>query len=57
MAATAHLTLEEIRTLLRFKDDPQADCAEVNALLDAHIGHVATRVRGLTTSACRVLSP
>lgn len=41
------MTLEEIRTLLRFKDDPQADCAEVNALLDAHIGHVATRIRGL----------
>ena len=41
------MTLEEIRTLLRFRDDPQADCAEVNALLDAHIGHVATRIRGL----------
>jgi hypothetical protein len=36
------MTLDEIRSLLRFKDAPQADCGEVNALLDAHIGHVAT---------------
>jgi Cd(II)/Pb(II)-responsive transcriptional regulator len=41
------MTLEEIRLLLRFKDQPQADCGEVNALLDEHIGHVATRIRGL----------
>ena len=41
------MTLDEIRVLLRFKDDPQAGCGEVNALLDAHIGHVATRIRDL----------
>lgn len=41
------MTLEEIRVLLRFKDAPQAACGEVNALLDAHIGHVATRMREL----------
>ncbi len=41
------MTLEEIRVLLRFKDDPQAECGEVNALLDEHIGHVATRIREL----------
>ncbi len=41
------MTLEEIRVLLRFKDEPQAECGEVNALLDEHIGHVATRIREL----------
>ncbi|MCU0920314.1 MAG: Cd(II)/Pb(II)-responsive transcriptional regulator [Burkholderiaceae bacterium] len=41
------MTLDEIRVLLRFKDEPQAECGEVNALLDEHIGHVATRVREL----------
>lgn len=41
------MTLEEIRQLLRFKDDPASDCGEVNALLDAHIGHVADRIREL----------
>ena len=38
------MTLDEIRVLLRFKDEPQAECGEVNALLDEHIGHVATRI-------------
>ena len=41
------MTLDEIRVLLRFKDDPRAECGEVNALLDEHIVHVATRVREL----------
>lgn len=41
------MTLDEIRVLLRFKDDPEADCGDVNALLDAHIGHVAGRIRNL----------
>ena len=41
------MTLDEIRVLLRFKDEPQAQCGDVNALLDAHIGHVATRIREL----------
>lgn len=38
------MTLEEIRVLLRFKDAPTEHCGEVNGLLDAHIGHVATRI-------------
>jgi len=38
------MTLDEIRVLLRFKDAPHAPCAEVNTLLDEHIGHVATRI-------------
>lgn len=41
------MTLDEIRVLLRFKDDPQAECGEVNAMLDEHIGHVAARIREL----------
>lgn len=40
-------TLEEIRVLLRFKGEPQADCGDVNALLDEHIGHVGNRIREL----------
>ena len=38
------MTLGEIRTLLQFKDAPEENCTEVNALLDEHIGHVATRI-------------
>ena len=41
------MTLDEIRLLLRFRDAPREDCGEVNALLDEHIGHVATRIREL----------
>jgi Cd(II)/Pb(II)-responsive transcriptional regulator len=41
------MTLDEVRVLLRFKDQPLADCSEVNALLDEHIGHVAERIREL----------
>jgi Cd(II)/Pb(II)-responsive transcriptional regulator len=41
------MTLDEVRVLLRFKDEPQAECGEVNTLLDEHIGHVATRIREL----------
>jgi Cd(II)/Pb(II)-responsive transcriptional regulator len=43
------MTLDEIRVLLHFKDAPSEDCTEVNALLDAHIGHVAHRIRELRT--------
>ncbi|MES2786647.1 MAG: Cd(II)/Pb(II)-responsive transcriptional regulator [Pseudomonadota bacterium] len=41
------MTLEEIRALLRFKDDPAANCVAVNELLDEHICHVADRIREL----------
>lgn len=43
------MALAEIRVLLRFKDAPQEECGEVNALLDEHIAHVAQRVRELKT--------
>ncbi|MFG6465882.1 Cd(II)/Pb(II)-responsive transcriptional regulator [Roseateles sp. BYS87W] len=41
------MSLDEVRVLLRVKDAPGADCGDVNALLDAHIGHVSQRVREL----------
>ncbi len=41
------MTLDEVRALLRFKDAPQQDCGEVDALLDEHIEHVAQRIREL----------
>jgi Cd(II)/Pb(II)-responsive transcriptional regulator len=41
------MTLVEIAALLRFKDAPDDHCAEVNALLDAHVGHVAQRIKEL----------
>lgn len=41
------MTLDEIRALLRFKDDPAGNCHAVNDLLDEHIGHVGERIREL----------
>lgn len=41
------MSLQEIRSLLRLRDAPEQGCAEVNALLDEHIGHVTERMRGL----------
>lgn len=38
---------QEIRELLRIKDAPEEGCVEVNALLDAHIEHVSSRIRDL----------
>lgn len=46
------MTLDEIRTLLRFRDAPEENCGEVNVLLDEHIQHVVTRIaelKGLET--------
>ena len=42
------MRLDEIRALLAIKDGDGADCREVTALLDAHIGHVAERLARLT---------
>ncbi|MDO8772196.1 MAG: Cd(II)/Pb(II)-responsive transcriptional regulator [Burkholderiaceae bacterium] len=41
------MTLDEIRVLLHFKDAPTENCGEVDALLEAHIGHVVDRIRAL----------
>lgn len=41
------MSLDEVRTLLRVRDDPMAECGDVNALLDDHIQHVSRRIREL----------
>ncbi len=41
------MTLDEIRKLLRVKDAPEDPCKEIDALLDAHIGHVIERIAEL----------
>ncbi len=41
------MSLDEVRLLLRFQDEPGRDCGDVNALLDAHLGHVSQRIRQL----------
>lgn len=42
------MTLEEIRVLLNFRDQPEENCYGVNELLDKHIGHVVSRIESLT---------
>ena len=42
------MNLDEIRTLLKFRDTPSANCGDVNALLDEHIHHVSERIEELT---------
>lgn len=41
------MSLDEVRRLLAFKDDPGSDCGDVDALIDEHIGHVGRRIREL----------
>lgn len=41
------MTLDEIRALMALREAPAQDCGEINALLDAHIEHVARRIRQL----------
>lgn len=41
------MALEEIRTLLAFRDDPGASCETVNELLRTHLGHVQHRINEL----------
>lgn len=42
------MTLDEIRVLLEFRDQPDKDCVGVNELLDKHIGHVVERLASLS---------
>ncbi len=44
---TLDMTLDEIRSLLRLRDSPEAQCESVNALIDEHIQHVKARIDGL----------
>ena len=39
--------LDEIRTLLGARDQPDSDCTDVNALLDRHIERVAGKIEEL----------
>ncbi len=41
------MTLDEVRALLRLREQPARDCAEVDTMLDEHIGHVKQRIREL----------
>ncbi len=41
------MTLDEIRALLQLCDKPTANCAQVGAVLDDHIQHVADRIVSL----------
>ena len=41
------MTLDEIRELLTYHDNPTTECGEVNSLLEEHIGHVAERISEL----------
>lgn len=43
------MSLDEVRQLLDYRDDPATDCSEVNGLLDEHIGHVTRRIQALQT--------
>lgn len=41
------MTLEEVRDLLVFRDEPDENCIQVSALLTKHIGHIAQKIHGL----------
>jgi len=41
------IKLAEIRHLLRLRDDPEADCGDVNALVDCHLQKVREQKRAL----------
>lgn len=44
---TLDMALEDVRTLLVYRDTPKEDCGDVNALLDEHIGAVEVRMEEL----------
>ena len=41
------MALDEVRLLLRLRDAPDQNHADLNSILDGHIGHVARRIREL----------
>lgn len=43
-----NMTLDEIRSLLKYRDVPVHDCGEVNTLIDEHIIDVEARIEELT---------
>lgn len=44
---TLDMTLDEVRTLLQYRDKPDENCGEVNVLLDEHIDAVEKRMEEL----------
>lgn len=44
---TLDMALDEVRTLLQYRDTPAEDCGNVNDLLDEHIDAVEIRVKEL----------
>ncbi|PLC52773.1 Cd(II)/Pb(II)-responsive transcriptional regulator [Pollutimonas nitritireducens] len=44
---TLDMALEDVRALLKYRDTPEEDCGDVNALLDGHIHEVEVRVKEL----------
>lgn len=41
------MTLDEIRQLLCFRDEPQSECGAAHALIDEHIVHIGERISEL----------
>jgi len=39
--------LDDVRMLLKIRDNPEQNCGDVNALLDERIGRVASHIRNL----------
>lgn len=50
------MSLVDVRRLLHFKDAPDENCAEVNALLDTHIAQIAERIKDLESLQCQMLA-
>ena len=44
---TLDMTLDEVRTLLQYRDKPDENCGDVNVLLDEHINAVEIRMEEL----------
>lgn len=50
------ISLIDVRRLLHFKDAPEANCSEVNLLLDTHILKIATRITELENLQTQMLA-
>ena len=44
---TLDMTLDEIKQLLRFRDEPQSECGAAHPLIDEHIAHIGERIAEL----------
>lgn len=44
---TLGITLDEVRSLLRAKDSPDAECGAVNRLVDAHIARIDEHIEDM----------